>query len=77
METLYKKEPLTRAIEAIVLAGGSNAEEARLVAENLLRQHAPLAVALDRDQNVGAVPGLDPLSPDNVLSFGVTCAIQI
>jgi hydroxycarboxylate dehydrogenase B len=36
METLYKKEPLTRAIEAIVLAGGSNAEEARLVAENLV-----------------------------------------
>ena len=36
METVFKKEPLTRAIEAIVAAGGSNAAEARLVAENLV-----------------------------------------
>jgi uncharacterized oxidoreductase len=36
METVFKVEPLTRAIEAIVAAGGSNAEEARLVAENLV-----------------------------------------
>jgi uncharacterized oxidoreductase len=36
METIFKQEPLTRAIEAIVTAGGSNAEEARLVAENLV-----------------------------------------
>jgi uncharacterized oxidoreductase len=36
METTFKQEPLTRAIEAIVAAGGSNADEARLVAENLV-----------------------------------------
>jgi uncharacterized oxidoreductase len=33
---LYAKEPLTRAIEALVLAGGSEAREARIVAENLV-----------------------------------------
>ena len=31
----------------------------RLVAHHLLGQHAPLAVALDRNQNVGAVAGLN------------------
>jgi hydroxycarboxylate dehydrogenase B len=36
METIFKQEPLTRAIEAIVAAGGSDAGEARLVAENLV-----------------------------------------
>ena len=36
METLFKQEPLTRAIEAIVAAGGSDAREAKLVAENLV-----------------------------------------
>ena len=36
METIFKQEPLTRAVEAIVAAGGSNADEARLVAENLV-----------------------------------------
>src|SRR5216110_2531749 len=36
METTFKQEPLTRAIEAIVTAGGSNATEAKLVAENLV-----------------------------------------
>ena len=36
METTFRKEPLTRAIEAIVAAGGSEALEARLVAENLV-----------------------------------------
>jgi uncharacterized oxidoreductase len=36
METVYKVEPLSRAIEAIVAAGGSNASEAHLVAENLV-----------------------------------------
>ena len=36
METIFKQEPLTRAIEAIVAAGGSNATEAKLVAENLV-----------------------------------------
>ena len=36
MDKLYKQQPLTRAIEAIVAAGGSRADEARLVAENLV-----------------------------------------
>ena len=36
METIFKQEPLTRAVEAIVAAGGSNADEARRVAENLV-----------------------------------------
>jgi uncharacterized oxidoreductase len=36
MNMTFKKEPLTRAIEAIALAGGSSAEEARLVADNLV-----------------------------------------
>lgn len=36
METRYKAAPLTRAIEAVVAAGGSEAREARLVAENLV-----------------------------------------
>ena len=36
METLFKPAALTRAIEAIVAAGGSNGAEARLVAENLV-----------------------------------------
>jgi len=36
METLFKTEPLTRAMEAIVAAGGSEPREARLVAENLV-----------------------------------------
>jgi hydroxycarboxylate dehydrogenase B len=36
METTYKVEPLTRAIEAIVAAGGSHEREAQLVAENLV-----------------------------------------
>jgi hydroxycarboxylate dehydrogenase B len=36
MDLVFKVESLTRAIEAIALAGGSNAEEARLVAGNLV-----------------------------------------
>ncbi|MGE5638806.1 MAG: malate/lactate/ureidoglycolate dehydrogenase [Clostridia bacterium] len=36
MATIFKKEPLTRAIEAVVAAGGSEAREARMVAENLV-----------------------------------------
>jgi uncharacterized oxidoreductase len=36
METVYKVDPLTCAMEAIVAAGGSNEREARLVAENLV-----------------------------------------
>jgi len=34
--SLYKKDSLAKAIEAIVRAGGSDAREARLVAENLV-----------------------------------------
>jgi uncharacterized oxidoreductase len=33
---IFRKEPLTRAIEAVVAAGGSHADEARRVAENLV-----------------------------------------
>ena len=33
---IFRKEPLTRAIEAVVKAGGSGPEEARRVAENLV-----------------------------------------
>jgi len=33
---LFRKEPLTKAIETVVAAGGSEAREARLVAENLV-----------------------------------------
>ena len=36
MADIFKKESLIRAIEAIVLAGGSEAREATLVAENLV-----------------------------------------
>jgi uncharacterized oxidoreductase len=36
METLFQAEPLKRAIEAIVAAGGSEPGEARLVADNLV-----------------------------------------
>jgi len=52
METVFKQEPLTRAIEAIVAAGGSNASEARLVAENLV-----MANLLGHDSHgVGMIP---------------------
>jgi uncharacterized oxidoreductase len=33
---ILRREPLTRAVEAVVAAGGSHAEEARRVAENLV-----------------------------------------
>ena len=36
MSLVFQKEPLERAIGAIVAAGGSNADEARTVAENLV-----------------------------------------
>ena len=52
METTFRKEPLTRAIEAIVVAGGSGPEEARLVAENLV-----LANLLGHDSHgIGMIP---------------------
>ena len=47
-----KHEPLTRAIEAIVAAGGSDAREAKLVAENLV-----LANLLGHDSHgIGMIP---------------------
>src|SRR3954463_11724746 len=36
MKLIFKKENLVRAIEAIVAKGGSDAREARMVAENLV-----------------------------------------
>ena len=52
METTFRKEPLERAIEAIVAAGGSRPEEARLVAENLV-----LANLLGHDSHgIGMIP---------------------
>ena len=36
MKNVFHKEPLARAIEAVVAAGGSEPREARLVAENLV-----------------------------------------
>jgi uncharacterized oxidoreductase len=49
---ILKKEGLTRAIEAVVAAGGSDAREARLVAENLV-----LANLLGHDSHgVGMIP---------------------
>ncbi len=52
METLFRKEPLTRAMEAVVAAGGSDAEEARLVAENLV-----MANLLGHDSHgIGMIP---------------------
>lgn len=48
----FKKESLTRAIEAVVRAGGSEAREAKLVAENLV-----LANVLGHDSHgVGMIP---------------------
>lgn len=52
METIFRKEPLARAIEAIVAAGGSAADEARLVADNLV-----LANLLGHDSHgIGMIP---------------------
>jgi hydroxycarboxylate dehydrogenase B len=49
---IFKKEGLTRAIEAVVLAGGSDAREAKLVAENLV-----MANLLGHDSHgVGMIP---------------------
>ena len=51
-DTVFKHQPLTRAIEAIVLAGGSDAREAKLVAENLV-----LANLLGHDSHgIGMIP---------------------
>src|SRR5690349_16888343 len=36
MARIYQKEPLTRAVESIVRAGGSDAREAAMVATNLV-----------------------------------------
>ena len=52
MATIFKKEPLTRAIEAVVAAGGSDAREARMVAENLV-----MANLLGHDSHgIGMIP---------------------
>jgi uncharacterized oxidoreductase len=52
MSTVFKKEPLTRAIEAVVAAGGSDAREARMVAENLV-----MANLLGHDSHgIGMIP---------------------
>src|ERR1043166_6262530 len=52
METLFKTEPLTCAIEAIVAAGGSEPGEAKLVGENLV-----MANLLGHDSHgIGMIP---------------------
>ncbi len=52
MNPVFQKEPLTRAIEAVVTAGGSDAREAKLVAENLV-----MANLLGHDSHgVGMIP---------------------
>jgi hydroxycarboxylate dehydrogenase B len=52
MSKNFRQDALTRAIEAIVAAGGSSAEEARLVAENLV-----MANLLGHDSHgVGMIP---------------------
>jgi uncharacterized oxidoreductase len=52
METIFRKEPLERAIESIVAAGGSEPREARLVAENLV-----MANLLGHDSHgIGMIP---------------------
>src|SRR5688572_32132570 len=52
MSLVFRQQPLTRAIEAIVAAGGSEPREARLVAENLV-----MANLLGHDSHgVGMVP---------------------
>ena len=52
MSLVFRKEPLTRAIEAVVAAGGSEPREARLVAENLV-----MANLLGHDSHgVGMIP---------------------
>jgi len=51
-DSTFRHQPLTRAIEAIVLAGGSDAREAKLVAENLV-----LANLLGHDSHgIGMIP---------------------
>src|SRR5438270_1113744 len=52
MDTVFKLEPLTRAIEAIVAAGGSEPREAKLVADNLV-----MANLLGHDSHgIGMIP---------------------
>ena len=82
METTFKQEPLTRAIEAIVAAGGSEAREAKLVAENLV-----MANLLGHDSHgIGMIPryidavlegGLAPNShPKATLDAGALLALD-
>lgn len=52
MSLVFRTQPLTRAIEAVVAAGGSEPREARLVAENLV-----MANLLGHDSHgVGMIP---------------------
>jgi uncharacterized oxidoreductase len=52
MSLVFRKEPLTRAMEAIVAAGGSEARESRMVAENLV-----LANLMGHDSHgIGMIP---------------------
>ena len=52
MSLVFRQQPLTRAIEAIVAAGGSEPREARLVADNLV-----MANLLGHDSHgVGMIP---------------------
>jgi uncharacterized oxidoreductase len=61
---ILKKEGLTRAIEAVVAAGGSDAREARMVAENLV-----MANLLGHDSHgVGMIPRYI----DSLLEGGLT-----
>ena len=82
METLFQAAQLTRAIEAIVAAGGSDAREAKLVADNLV-----MANLLGHDSHgIGMIPryidavlegGLAPNShPKATLDAGALLALD-
>src|SRR5258706_10804229 len=82
MEAVFNVEPLTRAIEAIVAAGGSEPREAKLVAENLVT-----ANLLGHDSHgIGMIPryidavlegGLAPNShPNATLDAGALLALD-
>ena len=82
MSLVFHKEPLTRAVETIVAAGGSERREARLVAENLV-----MANLLGHDSHgVGMIPryvnallegGLSPnRHPRTTLDAGTMLALD-
>jgi hydroxycarboxylate dehydrogenase B len=79
---IFQKEPLTHAIEAVVKAGGSDAREAKLVAENLVS-----ANLLGHDSHgIGMMPryvdallegGLEPnRHPEPTLDTGALLALD-